>query len=134
MLISVSRAVFYSHVSLGRVTSPTCFSPHIREFVSWRFISAPAPSLLLFYCISTDLKSIAAAFYALYFLHTRHSLSLSVFLFLSLVLGINSPSIEIQCRNKFHVWQKNCIIFLLSPRVLNINGLLNERSNPGFKT
>lgn len=75
MLISVSTAVFYSHVSLSRGTSRTCFSAHIREIVSWRFISATAPSLLLFYCISADLKSIAAAFCALYFLHTRHSLS-----------------------------------------------------------
>lgn len=93
MLISVSLAVFYSHVSLGRGTSRTCFSPHIREIVSWRFISVPAPSLLLFYCISADLKSIAAAFCALYFLHTRHSFPLFFSLYL-LALGINSPRLE----------------------------------------
>jgi len=94
MLISVSTIVFYSHVLLGRGTSRTCFSPHIWEIVSWRFISASAPSLLLFYCISADLKSIVTAFCALYFLHTRHSLS--VFLFLFLALGINSTNRRVE--------------------------------------
>lgn len=125
--------ILFTCISLGRGTSRTCFSPHIREIVSWRFISVPTPSLLLFYCISADLKSIAAAFYSVSSTPGTASLCFSLSVF-SPRYKFSRPR-KIQCRNKFHVWRKRIVqIFLLFLYVLNINGLKSKKSNPRFKT
>lgn len=105
MLMSVSTAVFYSHtyVSPGRGTSRTCFSPHTREIVSWRFISVLQPLVYYFFSVYPLIWSRSQRLFALCISSTRPTLSPRFSLSVFSPRYEFSPPGEIQFRNKLHI-------------------------------